>query len=81
MPAGNHHVALSYVDGRQHNYSFFSSACVISDYMKGEDVSDLDIAFWFADREVSCCIFRLISERMPMGCFHHVLILLTGYLS
>ena len=60
---------------------FFSSACVVSDYMKGEHVSDLDIAFWFAAAEVSCCIFRLVIERMSMNCFYHVLILLKGYLS
>ena len=60
---------------------FFPSACVVSDYMKGEHVSDLDIAFWFAAAEVSCCIFILVIERMSMNCFYHVLILLTGYLS
>ena len=46
--------------------SYSSSACVVSDYMKGEHVSDLDTAFWFAAAEVSCCIFRLAIFLKPI---------------
>ena len=56
---------MSYADVAQFLICFQCRACVISDYMKGEDVSDLNVALWFANVAASCCIFRLVSDVNP----------------
>ncbi len=52
---------ISYADEAQCLIDTHCRACILSDYMKGENVSDLDVAYWFADVAASCCIFRVVS--------------------
>ena len=52
---------MSYADEAQCLIDTHCRACILSDYMKGENVSDLDVAYWFADVAASCCIFRVVS--------------------